>query len=322
VCSSDLLLPNNFPDRPGVDPGYNTADAALWYVLAVHAHYRATGDDGLVDALLPTLHEIARGYRQGTRFGIGVDPADSLLHAGEPGLQLTWMDAKVGDHVITPRMGKPVELQALWYNVLRALAALCGGEDGGPARDAAAVHDYTAQADRLRASFRRRFLVAGAHALADVVDTPQGDDLSVRPNQIFAVSLPYPLLDGADAAAVLQAVGETLATSYGLRSLSPADPAYCGTYGGDPATRDGHYHQGPVWGWLAGAYAEALYRVRGDRAAARAALEPFVDHLHDAGLGTISEIFAGDPPHPARGCIAQAWSVAEVLRVWRALAGG
>jgi glycogen debranching enzyme len=156
--------------------------------------------------------------------------------------------------------------------------------------------------------------------LPDVVDGPDGDDLSLRPNQIFAVSLPYPLLDGAEAAAVVDAVGRTLLTTYGLRSLSPDDPAYHGDYGGDQLRRDGAYHQGPVWPWLIGPYAEAHYRVYGDRAAALALLRPFEHHLCDAGLGTISEIFEGDPPHMPRGCVAQAWSVAEVLRVWRTLA--
>jgi glycogen debranching enzyme len=317
---ADGLLPNNFPDRAGVEPGYNTADAALWYVLAVRAHHAATGDEALVDELLPTLRSIADHYARGTRYGIGVDPADGLLRAGEPGVQLTWMDAKVGDWVVSPRIGKAVELNALWYNVLRTLAAFLGSDGGRAARDAAGAAAYADQADRLQASFRARFVQRGARYLADVVDTPQGgDDLSVRPNQIFAVSLPYPLLEGADARAVVDAVGEALLASYGLRSLSPDDPAYHGSYGGDQRQRDGAYHQGPVWGWLAGAYAEAYYRVHGDAAAALAILEPFEDHLHDAGLGSISEIFDGDPPHPAHGCIAQAWSVAEVLRVWRAL---
>jgi predicted glycogen debranching enzyme len=315
---ADGLLPNNFPDHAGVEPGYNTADAALWYVLAVRAHHEATGDETLVDDLLPVLRSIADHYAGGTRYGIGVDPADCLLRAGEPGMQLTWMDAKVGDWVVTPRIGKPVELNALWYNVLRTLAAFLGTAGGRPARDAAAAQRYTAQAEAAHASFRRRFIQPGARYLADVVDGPQGDDLAVRPNQIFAVSLPYPLLEGAEAVAVVDAVGESLLASYGLRSLSPDNPAYHGSYGGDQRERDGAYHQGPVWGWLAGAFAEA-YHVHGGALAARALLEPFEDHLRDAGLGSISEIFAGDPPHQPHGCIAQAWSVAETLRVWRAL---
>ncbi len=368
----DGLLPNNFPDDGGADPGYNTADAALWYLWAVHAYAEATGDAALVDDLLPALRQIVDAYAAGTRYGIGVDPADGLLRAGEPGLQLTWMDAKVGDWVVTPRIGKPVELNALWYNALRTLVAFL------VARHAPAAAGYAAQAERARASFLARFRPpAGAHLaaphapptqacapssaspppaahadpsaepaapsdrpnpsardapsaepatppgrsyLADVVDGPDGDDWALRPNQIFAVSLPFPLLTGADAKPVVEAVGQALLTSYGLRSLSPADPAYRGRYAGGPLERDGAYHQGPVWAWLLGAYAEAHYRVYGNRAAALALLQPIADHLRDAGLGTVSEIFEGDPPHRPCGCIAQAWSVAELLRVWRALA--
>ena len=177
-----------------------------------------------------------------------------------------------------------------------------------------------AQAERARASFLARFRQPGRPYLADVVDGPDGDDWTLRPNQIFAVSLPFPLLQGAAAEPVVEAVGRALLTSYGLRSLSPDDPAYRGDYGGDPWRRDGAYHQGPVWAWLLGAYAEAHYRVYGDRAAALTLLQPIEHHLRDAGLGTISEILEGDAPHEPRGCIAQAWSVAEVLRVWRALA--
>ncbi len=267
-----------------------------------------------MDDLLRALRQIVDGYAAGTRYGIGVDPADGLLRAGEPGVQLTWMDAKVGDWVVTPRVGKAVELNALWYNALRALAGFLA------VRDDPAAAQYAAQAEQARASFLARFRQPDRAGLADVIDGPDGDDWTVRPNQIFAVSLPFPLLQGAEAEPVVAAVGQTLLTSYGLRSLSPAEPAYQGHYGGGPRERDGAYHQGPVWGWLLGAYAEAHYRVYGDRAAALALLRPMADHLHDAGLGTISEIFEGDAPHVPRGCIAQAWSVAEVLRVWRALA--
>jgi glycogen debranching enzyme len=309
----DGLLPNNFPDDGGADPGYNTADAALWYLWAVHAYVEATGDTALVDDLLPALRQIVDHYAAGTRYGIGVDPADGLLRAGEPGVQLTWMDAKVGDWVVTPRVGKAVELNALWYNALRTLVALLA------TRDAPAAERYAAQAERARASFLARFRQPGRASLADVVDGPGGDDWALRPNQIFAVSLPFPLLQDADAEPIVEAVGQALLTSYGLRSLSPADPAYQGHYGGGPLERDGAYHQGPAWAWLLGAYAEAHYRVYGNRGAALALLHPIVDHLHDAGLGTISEIFEGDAPHRPRGCIAQAWSIAEVLRVWRAL---
>lgn len=310
---ADGLLPNNFPDHTGAIPGYNTADASLWYVLAVRAYQQATGDETLVDDLLPVLRDIVDRHVQGTRYHIGVDPADGLLHAGEPGVQLTWMDAKVGDWVVTPRIGKPVEINALWYNALRGLAEFL------QARDGATATDYQALAERARASFRNRFLRPDLDHPADVVDGPAGDDWTLRPNGIFAVSLPFPLLEGERARAVVDAIGRALLTSYGLRSLGPDDPSYHGAYGGDQLHRDGAYHQGTVWAWPIGAYVEAHHRVYGDRDAALALLRPFTQHLCDAGLGTISEIFEGDAPHLPRGCIAQAWSVAEVLRVWRAL---
>ncbi|MGZ3676125.1 MAG: amylo-alpha-1,6-glucosidase, partial [Ktedonobacterales bacterium] len=202
---------------------------------------------------------------------------------------------------------------ALWYNTLRILAAFL------TARGDSAAGEFMAQAERVRESFLRRFRRQDKPGLADVVDGPGGDDWTLRPNQIFAVSLPFPLLEGADAAAVVDEVGRTLLTSYGLRSLSPDDPAYRGTYGGDQYQRDTAYHQGPVWTWLMGAYAEAHDQVYHDPVAALALLLPFEDHLRDAGLGTISEILEGDPPHLPRGCIAQAWGVAEVLRMWRRL---
>jgi 4-alpha-glucanotransferase len=283
-------------------------------VLAVRAYYEATGHSLLVEEVMGALREIIAWHMAGTRFGIGADPADGLLHAGEPGLQLTWMDAKVGDWVVTPRIGKPVEINALWYNVLRAygdLLSALGGAGGNGA------HKYRQLADRVRTSFRMRFVRRGLATLADVVDGPDGDDLSVRPNQILAISLPYPLLDEAEAATVLDVVGRELLTSYGLRSLDRGHHAYRATYGGDPLTRDGAYHQGTVWAWLLGPYAEAYYRVTGDAEGARRLLEPIVDHVRDAGLGSVSEIFDADPPHAARGCVAQAWSVAEILRVWR-----
>ncbi len=304
------MLPNNFPDSAGAVPGYNTVDATLWYVLAVARYARATGDNTLVDELLPVLRSIVDWHVLGTRYGIGVDPRDGLLRAGEPGVQLTWMDAKVGDWVVTPRIGKPVEIQALWYNALRSVAAFT------------ADVEYTTMADQVRESFRRRFIHSDVGYLADVVDGPDGDELQLRPNQIFAVSLPHPLLEGPDAATVVDAVGRALLTGLGLRSLSSDDPAYRGDYCGSPVRRDGSYHQGPVWTWLLGPYAEAHFRVNGDRAGALAFLRPIEHHLRDACLGNVSEILEGDAPHLPVGCVAQAWGVAETLRVWRLLAGG
>lgn len=312
----DGLLPNNFPDSAGVIPGYNTADATLWYVLAIRAHREATGDDALVANLLPAVLEIVENHLAGTRYGIGVDPADNLLRAGEPGVQLTWMDAKAGDWVVTPRIGKPVEINALWYNVLRTAAGFASSS--GDAVTAARLDRLAAIT---RASFLARFRHPDRAHLADVVDGPEGDDWTLRPNQVFALSLPYPLLEEDEALEMLDAVGRLLLTSYGLRSLEPGDPAYTGSYGGDQLSRDGAYHQGPVWSWLLGPFAEAFHRVTGDRGAALALLRPIGDHLRDAGLGSVSEIFEGDPPHLPKGCVAQAWGVAEFLRVWRQLAG-
>ena len=308
------LLPNDFPSRAGAAPKYNTADAALWFVVALWRHHAATGDDALAHELLPVLSDIVEQHVRGTRHGIGVDPADGLLRAGEPGVQVTWMDARVGDQVVTPRIGKPVEINALWHTALRALVDLL------TARDAPAAAEYGALADRAGAAFRSRFIRSDVEHLADVVDGPEGDDWSLRPNQLFAVSLPWPLLEGADAERVVASAGRALLTSYGLRSLAPNDPRYRGAYAGGPRERDGAYHQGPAWSWLLGSFAEAHYRVHGDRTATLAFLAPLARHLHDAGLGTVSELFEGDPPHAPRGTIAQAWGVAETLRVLRLLA--
>ncbi|GAC1535659.1 MAG: amylo-alpha-1,6-glucosidase [Herpetosiphon sp.] len=309
----DGLLPNNFPDSEGATPGYNTADATLWYVLAIRAYHDATGDEALVDELLPVLREIVEQHRRGTHYHIGVDAADGLLHAGEPGVQLTWMDAKVGDWVVTPRIGKPVEINALWYNVLRTL------ERWLLDRHEAAATTYGTEAARVRESFRRRYMHPEHGSLADVVDGPDGDDWRLRPNQIFAVSLPYPLLEVDEGRAVVDVVGRSLLASCGLRSLGPDDRAYHGAYGGDAVQRDGAYHQGVVWTWLIGAYAEAYARVYHDPAAGLGLLEPLVHHLQDGGLGSVSEILEGDAPHLPRGCIAQAWGVGEMLRVWHRL---
>jgi predicted glycogen debranching enzyme len=282
--------------------------------LGIRAYEEATGDTSLATDLRPALRQIVESHLAGTRYGIEVDPADGLLRAGEPGVQLTWMDAKVGEWVVTPRIGKPVEINALWYNALRTIERMLKVRGD----NATAAH-FGARADQTRDSFRARFLRPGVDHLADVVDGPDGDDWSMRPNQIFALSLPEALLEPSEAETVFKAVSRSLLTSYGLRSLAPHDPAYRGDYGGDQLSRDGAYHQGPVWSWLLGPYAEASYRVFGDRQAALAILRPIGDHLRDAGLGSVSEIFEGDAPHLAKGCIAQAWGVAETLRVWRLL---
>jgi 4-alpha-glucanotransferase len=300
------MLPNVFPGA-GDTPEYNTVDAALWYIEAWRAYVEATGDEETLRRVFPVLSNIAAAYANGTRYGIAVDPADGLVRAGEPGVQLTWMDARVGDWVVTPRIGKPVEINALWYNALVALAEL-----------APRVHRvgdaYRAAAEKAKAGFAR-FIRPDGQGLYDVLDGPDGDDASLRPNQVFAVSLPASPLDPAQQRAVIAAC-EPLVTPYGLRSLAPNDPAYCPVITGPPHQRDGAYHQGTVWAFLLGHWALANYRVTGDAAAAQRLLAGIEPHLSDAGLGQISEIFDGDPPHTPRGCPAQAWSVACTLEAW------
>jgi predicted glycogen debranching enzyme len=306
------MLPNRFPDA-GETPEYNTADATLWYFEAIRAYHAATGDDGLLRELYPVLREIVAWHRRGTRYSIHVDPADGLLYAGEPGVQLTWMDAKVGDWVVTPRIGKPVEINALWYNALRSMAEFARLLNE-PAED------YEALAEQSRSGFARFWNPVAGYCY-DVIDGPFGDDPALRPNQLLAVSLPHSPLAPAQQAAVVEVCGRELLTSHGLRSLAPNNPAYIGRYGGDGRQRDAAYHQGTVWGWLIGPFVAAHLRVHRDSAAARAFLAPFAHHLTDHGLGSVSEIFDGDPPFTPRGCIAQAWSVAEVLRTWQATGG-
>ena len=301
------MLPNVFPGAGDV-PEYNTVDAALWYVGAWRAYVEATGDKAALAKVFPVLADIIDWHVRGTRYGIGVDPADGLLRAGEPGVQLTWMDARVGDWVVTPRIGKPVEINALWYNALVAMtgtAALLGQR----------ADDYRAMAQRARDGFQRFVRPDGA-GLFDVIDGPNGNEATLRPNQILAVSLPATPVDGITQQRVLELCGATLLTSYGLRSLAPGEAAYRGIYRGGVVERDGSYHQGPVWGWLLGHWALAHYRVNGDAAAAQQWLEPIADHLRDAALGHVSEIFDGDAPHRPRGAPAQAWSTACVLEAW------
>jgi predicted glycogen debranching enzyme len=293
------MIPNRFPDEGGVAE-YNTADATLWYVEAIRAYHAATSDDGLLAELMPVLEDIVDWHRRGTRHGIAVDSADGLLRVGAGGVQLTWMDAKVGDWVVTPREGKPVEVNALWYNALVALAT------------------FARRLGRAAASFER-FWNSEAGYCFDVVDGPSGHDDALRPNQILAVSLPASPLAPERQRSVVDACARYLLTSFGLRSLAPAHAQYRGTYGGDPLARDAAYHQGTVWAWLLGPFALAHFRVHGDRRAAQTFLEPFSHHVDDHGVGSISEIFEGDPPFAPRGCIAHAWSVAETLRAWHEL---
>ena len=304
------MLPNNFPDAGG-QPEYNTVDAALWYFEAVRQYFETTKDTETVSKLHPVLAQIVNAYRKGTRYNIHVDDADGLLYAGENGVQLTWMDAKVGDWVVTPRIGKPVEVNALWYNALRTMAKLApvAGKSAEPFQRMAAM---------AQKSFSK-FWNSAAGCCYDVIEDPQvGNDASFRPNQIFAVSLPESPLSLEQQKAVVDVCARRLLTSLGLRSLAPGEPGYQGHYGGGPRERDGAYHQGTVWGWLLGPFVLAHLRVYGDRQAAQSFLEPLGMQIFSHGLGTLSEIYDGDAPFTPRGCIAQAWTVAEVLRAWRA----
>jgi len=310
ASASEGMIPNRFPDAGG-GAEYNTVDATLWFFVAAHRYLEATGDDELVQGeLLPLLRDVLEWHRRGTRYGIRVDD-DGLLRAGEPGVQLTWMDAKVGDWVVTPRIGKPVEIQALWVNALRVAARL---EERSGASGASAA--LTAEADRAEASFLDRFWNEAAGYLYDVVDGDSRDP-SIRPNALLALSLPFPLVTGDRAERLLGVAEERLLTPVGLRSLDPADPAYRGRYAGGVAERDGAYHQGTVWPWLLGPYVDALLAVRGEAGTRQAAelLEGLEPELRRAGLGHLAEVYDGDEPRSPGGCVAQAWSVGEVVRV-------
>jgi predicted glycogen debranching enzyme len=304
------MVPNRFPDA-GETPEYNTADASLWYVEAIRAYHATTGDERLVRDLFPVLAEIVDWHRRGTRYGIHLDHADGLLWAGEEGVQLTWMDAKVGGVVVTPRMGKPVEVNALWYNALRTMAAF--------ARIAKKpAGEYDELAARAKAGFDR-FWNESQGCCYDVLDGPEGDDPSLRPNQIFAVSLPASPFEWDRQRAIVDVCARHLLTSHGLRSLASDHPSYVGQYVGDQHSRDAAYHQGTVWGWLLGPFVMAHLKVYRDPVRAQSFLEPVIRHLQAYGLGTLGEIFDGDPPFTPRGCIAQAWTVAELLRAWGTL---
>jgi predicted glycogen debranching enzyme len=312
----DGLIPNLFPegDREGL---YHTADATLWFFHALDRYVTLSGDRGTVVFLLDALVDIVTRHVAGTRFGIGVDPDDGLLRQGAEGCPLTWMDAQVGDWVVTPRRGKTVEINALWYNALRLLADWLRQERGP---EAAAWLDRAA--DTTRVAFNRRFWYAEGGYLYDIVDGERGDDPACRPNQLFAIALRHAVLDPSRWKDVLTVVQERLLTPVGLRSLAPGDPDYQRTYDGDVRARDAAYHQGTVWPWLMGAFVDAWLKVYPeDRAGARRCLDGFEPHLDEGCIGSISEIFDATPPFTPRGCIAQGWSVAEVLRAWVKAAG-
>jgi predicted glycogen debranching enzyme len=306
----DGLIPNMFPE--GTKEGlYHTADATLWFFHAIHRYVTVTHDRSTLRQLMPKLKSIVEHHVRGTRFGIGVDPADGLLRQGAEGYQLTWMDAKVDDWVVTPRRGKAVEINALWYNALCLLAEWLR-EEGDPM-----APEVDERAEQARGSFGRRFWYEEGAYLYDVVDGEQGDDTACRPNQIIAISLEHPVLDRSRWLPVLEVVRNRLLTPVGLRSLAPGHRDYKPQYYGDLRARDAAYHQGTVWAWLAGPFVDAWLKVHpDDKAGARACLEGFTSHLGEAGIGTVSEIFDAEEPFTARGCIAQAWSVAEVLRAW------
>jgi predicted glycogen debranching enzyme len=311
----DGLIPNLYPEG-SVEGVYHTADATLWFFHALDRYVRASDDRATLRLLLPKMLEIVDRHREGTRFGIGVDPSDGLLRQGEEGYQLTWMDAKVEGWVVTPRRGKAVEINALWYNALRLLEGWLRNE--GRADESGRV---AAMADRVRASFNRRFWYEAGGHLYDVVDGEQGDDPACRPNQLFAISLPHPVLDESRWQPVVELCRERLLTPVGLRSLAPGHPDYKPYYDGDLRARDAAYHQGTVWAWLIGPFVDAWLKVHPeDRAGTRRFLEGFEAHLGEACIGSISEIFDAESPFTPRGCVAQAWSVAEALRCWVATA--
>lgn len=305
------MIPNRFKDGDEA-PEYNNVDGTLWFFIAVHRYLQTTQDRNFVlNEVLPVLKDIIDHHFNGTLYNIKVD-TDGLLYAGETGQQLTWMDAKVGDWVVTPRMGKPVEIQALWYNCLKIFASLL--DANYQSQDAAAMEEA---AQKAKETFAARFWNQDGNCLYDLIDEHDQPNAAIRPNQLFAISLPFQLLEGEKAQAVFNCVEEHLYTPVGLRSLSPQDQNYYGTYQGDWRRRDASYHQGTVWSWLLGPYVDVMMRVSGDHAyrLSQKVIYNFAYHLEESCIGSVSEIFDGDAPHHPRGCIAQAWGVSEVLRV-------
>ena len=310
------LIPNRFPDS-GEAPEYNTVDATLWMFHALQSYTKTTGDWSLLKELFPKLSDIISWHVRGTDYGIGVDPSDSLLHAGVPGVQLTWMDAKVGDWVVTPRRGKPVEINALWYCALACMESW-------------AMHlsidalQYGQMRVQVGENFARRFWYEEGGYLYDVIDVdgvPGQNDASLRPNQLLAASLTHNLLSETQTRSMLQQVTDHLLTPMGLRTLDPGDPAYRNHFNGNQLERDSAYHQGTVWPWLIGPYIDVHLHIYNDCAALLPLLQPLVRHLWDDCIGTVCEVAEPEPPFAPAGCFAQAWSVAELLRAWLAVAG-
>ncbi len=303
-------LPNRFPDS-GEAPEYNTVDSALWFFEAARQYMEATGDDKFLEEIYAALEEIIRAYEHGTRYNIHADSADGLIYAGAPGIALTWMDAQVEGRPVTPRIGKPVEINALWCNALSTMTTFAHRLNRPPGK-------FESLKTRAAAGFQA-FWNSTAGFCFDVIDGPNGNDSALRPNQLLAVSLPARLLTSRQQRSVVEACARRLLASYGLRSLDPSHPEYRGRYAGGPRERDAAYHQGTAWGWLLGPFVQAHLRVFEDPARAASFLEPLANHLRAYGLGTLGEIFDGDPPFAPRGCIAQAWTVGEALRAWTAV---
>ena len=312
----DGMLPNRFPDQ-GEQPEYNSVDSALWYIEAVRACAELTGDyDWVFNRLYAGMVEIVDAYIRGTRYNIRLD-TDGLIRAGEQGIALTWMDARPNGIPVTPRIGKPVEIQALWYNALRIMESLAARQDNG--RKAF----YSALADSTRAAFQAKFWNGSENCLFDVIDVDSGGnaagkDPSIRPNQIFALSLPYKLLEPEAARQVLDVVERELLTPFGLRTISPKDPQYRGRYAGDVVARDSAYHQGTVWPWLMGPFAMAWFEAHNKDSAGRQRCLQWLSALREyrtaEGMNQLPEVFDGDPPHHPGGCPAQAWSLATVIQ--------
>lgn len=303
------MLPNRFRDN-GEEPEYNNVDGTLWYFIAVHKYLHATGDkDFVLQELLPVLKQIIDWHFAGTRYHIHAE-SDGLLFAGEEGQQLTWMDARIGQWVVTPRMGKPVEIQALWYNALRIFSELLNlnGQQG----DAIVVN---VSAEKIKENFEKLFWYEAGQYLYDNINEKGEPVAEFRPNQLFAISLPFALIEGDKAVSILQSIEEHLYTPVGLKTLPKTDARYIPVYGGDQHHRDSAYHEGTVWSWLLGPYIDALAKVGVEKPNLQKVIDNFVYHLNEACVGSVSEIFDAEPPHHPRGCIAQAWGVAEILRV-------
>jgi predicted glycogen debranching enzyme len=311
------MLPNRFQDN-GEPPEYNNVDGTLWYFIAVYKYLQATNDVSFViNEILPILKNIIDWHFKGTRYNIHVDE-DGLLNAGEIGQQLTWMDARIGTWVVTPRMGKPVEIQALWFNALKIFSKLLALNNQH--NDAELVND---SAEKVKISFNEKFWNEPGNCLYDVMDENGNPDATVRPNQLFAISLPFALVEGDKAESILKVVEEHLYTPVGLKSLPEYDKHYVPVYGGDAYHRDSSYHEGTVWSWLLGPYIDAVMKLPNYTGSdglsginkAKKIIESFKYHLNEGCVGSVSEIFDADAPHHPRGCVAQAWSVAEILRV-------